>query len=72
MELPLIHPLKTLKAVVATICLGVGVDVGVKGVLISFSLGATDTVQEAGRCMRGSNVEIGDEQGYAYFFQKGS
>ena len=73
LERPLNHPLKTLKAVVATISLGVGVDVRVHSV-VSFSLGATpeDTVQEAGRSMRGSVTEVGGKQGYAFFFQKGT
>ena len=57
----------------ATVSLGVGVDVRVKNV-VSFSLGATpeDTVQEAGRCVRGSVSEVGNERGYAFFFQKGA
>ena len=61
-----------LKAVVATVSLGVGVDVRVNNV-VSFSLGSTpeDTIQEAGRCMRGSTAEVGTQKGLAFFFQKG-
>ena len=73
LQLPLSHPNKLLKAVVATISLGVGVDLRVKNV-VSFGLGATpeDTVQEAGRCMRGSSEETRGQRGLAFFFQKGS
>ena len=72
LELPLKHPSKVLKAVVATVSLGVGVDVRVNNV-VSFSLGSTpeDTIQEAGRCMRGSTAEVGTQKGLAFFFQKG-
>ena len=55
-------PNKILKAVVATVSLGVGVDIRVKNV-VSFSLGSSpeDTIQEAGRCMRGTSAEVGGE-----------
>ena len=66
-------PNKILKAVVATVSLGVGVDIRVKNV-VSFSLGSSpeDTLQEAGRCMRGTSAEVGGERGLAFFLQKGS
>ena len=53
--------------------LGVGVDIRVKNV-ICFGLGTTleDTVQEAGRCMRGNSEETREQKGLAFFFQKGS
>ena len=71
LQLPLHHPEKILKAVVATVSLGVGVDVRVKNV-VSLSLGSTpeDTVQEAGRCMRGK-PDAAESRGLAFFFQKG-
>ena len=73
MQLPLAHPLKGLKVVVATVSLGVGVDLRVKNV-VSFGLGSTpeDTVQEAGRCLRGNSEESQGMRGLAFFFQKGS
>ena len=72
LELPLNHPCKVLKAVVDTVSLSVGVDVRVNNV-VSFSLGSTpeDTIQETGRCMRGSTAEVGTQKGLAFFFQKG-
>ena len=53
--------------------LGVGIDICVQNV-VSLGLGATpeDTVQEAGRCMRGSLEETQDQRGLAFFFQKGT
>ena len=62
-----------MKAVVATVSLGVGVDIRVKNV-VCFGLGTTieDTVQEAGRCMRGNTEETREQRGLAFFFQKGS
>ena len=72
LQLPLSHPDKLLKAVVATISLGVGVDLRVKNV-VSFGLGSTpeDIVQEAGRCLRGCSDETEGQRGLAFFFQKG-
>ena len=57
----------------STVSLGVGVDIRVKNV-VCFGLGSTpeDTVQEAGRCMRGSIEETGGKKGLAFFFQKGT
>ena len=73
LQLPLNHPAKFLKAVVATVSLGVGVDIRVKNV-VSFGLGSSpeDTVQEAGRCMRGHPTETEGMRGLAFFFQKGT
>ena len=72
LQLPLNHPEKILKAVVATVSLGVGVDVRVQNV-VSLSLWSTpeDTVQEAGRCMRGKPDDTAGSRGLAFFFQKG-
>ena len=51
LSLPVDSPSKNIKAVVATISLGVGVDVRVKNV-VCLGLGSTpeNVVQEAGRC----------------------
>ena len=73
LSLPLNHRDKILKATVATISLGVGVDVRVKNI-VCFGLGSSpeDLVQEAGRCMRGKPEETEGLTGLAFFFQKGS
>ena len=72
LALPLDSPHKTLKAVVATISLGVGVDVRVKNV-VCFGLGNNpeSLVQEAGRCQRGK-TELTNDTGLAFFLHKGS
>ena len=72
LSLPLSSPDKKLNAVVATISLGVGVDIRVKNV-VCFGLGSTpeNLVQEAGRCQRGKQ-DMTQDIGLAFFFQKGS
>ena len=73
LSLPLDSPSKKLKAVVATISLGVGVDIRVKNV-VCMGLGSSpeSMVQEAGRCVRGSKQSTDKDRGYAFFFQKGT
>ena len=70
---PMDSPSKKLKAVVATISLGVGVDIRVKNV-VCLGLGSNpeSLVQEAGRCLRGSQQSSKTERGLAFFFQKGT
>ena len=72
LALPLDHPDKSYRAVVATISLGVGVDIRVTNV-VCLGLGCTpeSLVQEAGRAMRGKRRED-DKVGQAFFLQKGS
>ena len=73
LSLPIQSPEKKLKAVVATISLGVGVDVRVKNV-VCLGLGSTpeNIIQEAGRCLRGNQEELKGLRGLAFFFHKGS
>ena len=73
LRLPMGHPDKMLKAVVATISLSVGVDIRVKNV-VSLGLGSSpeEIVQESGRCLRGKQEESAGLRGLAFFFQKGS
>ena len=72
LSLPLNSPNKRLNAVVATISLGVGVDIRVKNV-VCFGLGSTpeNLVQEAGRCLRGYHQETEEIKGLAFISQKG-
>ena len=69
LSLPIQSPEKKLKAVVATISLGVGVDVRVKNV-VCLGLGSTpeNMIQEAGRCLRGNQEESLGLRGLAFFF----
>ena len=73
LSLPINCPSKRLKAVVATISLGVGVDIRVKNV-VCLGLGSSpeNLVQEAGRCLRGTNLSSDTERGLAFFFQRGA
>ena len=73
LSLPLDSPEKKLKAVVATISLGVGVDIRVKNV-VCMGLGSNpeNMVQEAGRCLRGERNVVENARGLAFFFQKGT
>ena len=73
LSLPLNSPSKKLKAVVATISLGVGVDIRVKNVVcMGLASNPESMVQEAGRCVRGSKGSTEEERGFAFFFQKGT
>ena len=73
LQLPLGSPHKALICVVATVSLGVGVDIKVDNAVI-FGLPETpeNFLQEGGRPMRGSTDETQGKQGYAFFFHKGS
>ena len=64
LKLPLACEEKKLLAVVATVSLGVGVDIRVKN-SVNFGLAATmeDLLQEGGRVMRGSSSETEGSQG---------
>ena len=57
----------------ATVSLGVGVDIRVHG-SVNFGLAASmeDLLQEGGRVMRGSDTETKGMQGYAFFLHKGA
>ena len=73
LKLPLACEEKKLLAVVATVSLGVGVDIRVKN-SVNFGLAATmeDLLQEGGRVMRGSSSETEGRQGYSFFLHKGT
>ena len=73
LKLPLACEEKKLLAVVATVSLGVGVDIRVKN-SVNFGLAATmeDLLQEGGRVMRGSSLETEGSQGYSFFLHKGT
>ena len=73
LKLPLACEKKKLLAVVATVSLGVGVDIRVKN-SVNFGLAATmeDLLQEGGRVMRGSSSETEGSQGYSFFLHKGT
>ena len=72
LQLPLGSAQKRLLCVVATVSLGVGVDIRVDNV-VAFGLADTaeNLLQEGGRAMRGSQEETAGKHGYAYFFQRG-
>ena len=72
LSLPVDSPNKNILAVVATISLGVGVDVRVKNV-VCLGLGSTpeNIIQEAGRCQRGK-AQLDNSEGLAVFLHKGS
>ena len=72
MQLPLGSVHKKLLCVVATVSLGVGVDIRVDNAVV-FGLADTaeNLIQEGGREMRGSCEETSGKHGYAYFFHKG-
>ena len=74
LSLPLDDPDKKLRAIVATISLGVGVDVRVKNVVcMGLAANPENLIQEAGRCVRGSQQQAPNaEKGLAFFFQKGA
>ena len=58
---------------VATVSLGVGVDIRVKNdVCLGLGSSPENVVQEAGRCLRGSQEEYTGLRGLAFFFQKGT
>ena len=72
LQLPLGSDEKQLICVVATVSLGVGVDIRVdNAVMFGLANTAENLLQEAGRAMRGSSEEIQGKHGYAFFFQKG-
>ena len=72
LQLPLGSEKKKLLCVVATVSLGVGVDIRVDHV-VAFGLADTaeNLLQEGGRAMRGSHEETAGKHGFAFFFQKG-
>ena len=73
LSLPLDNPNKKLRAIVATISLGVGVDIRVKNVVcMGLAANPENLIQEAGRCLRGSQQTSNAERGFAFFFQKGT
>ena len=72
LQLPLDSDDKQLICVVATVSLGVGVDLRVdNAVMFGLSETAENLLQEGGRAMRGSSQETAGKHGYAFFFQKG-
>ena len=72
MQLPLGSADKHLICVVATVSLGVGVDIRVdNAIMFGLADTAENLLQEGGRAMRGSYQETEGKHGYAFFFQKG-
>ena len=72
MQLPLGSEEKQLVCVVATVSLGVGVDIRVdNAIMFGLADTAENLLQEGGRAMRGSYQETEGKHGYAFFFQKG-
>ena len=72
LQLPLNSRDKQLICVVATVSLGVGVDIRVdNAVMFGLAETAENLIQEGGRAMRGSNQETSGRHGFAFFFQKG-
>ena len=72
LQLPLGSMEKQLTCVVATVSLGVGVDIRVdNAVMFGLASTAENLLQEGGRAMRGSHQETSGMHGYAFFFQKG-
>ena len=72
LQLPLNAGDKQLICVVATVSLGVGVDIRVdNAVMFGLAETAENLIQEGGRAMRGSILETSGMHGYAFFFHKG-
>ena len=72
LQLPIGSKEKQLICVVATVSLGVGVDIRVdNAVMFGLADTAENLLQEGGRAMRGSHEETLGRHGYAFFFQKG-
>ena len=72
LQLPLNAGDKQLICVVATVSLGVGVDIRVdNAVMFGLAETAENLIQEGGRAMRGSILETSGRHGYAFFFHKG-
>ena len=72
LQLPLGSEEKKLLCVVATVSLGVGVDIRVdNAVMFGLADTAENLLQEGGRAMRGSSQETAGKHGFAFFFQKG-
>ena len=72
LQLPLGSEQKKLLCVVATVSLGVGVDIRVdNAVMFGLADTAENLLQEGGRAMRGSSEETSGKHGFAFFFQRG-
>ena len=72
LQLPLGSTEKQLICVVATVSLGVGVDIRVdNAVMFGLADTAENLLQEGGRAMRGGHQETSGKHGNAFFFQKG-
>ena len=73
LKLPIRSQSKQYRCVVATVSLGVGVDVRVHNtVVLGLSENVENLLQEAGRSMRGGAAETGGDRGISFFLHKGT